>query len=165
MKEGLFKKHIRWLRKLTVFKFITLMATYCIMFGMLFSLISSSISDTHQSAFDDLKQIQMWKSFLIVIIVFPIIETFIGQWFTIFIIEIFLKNEMVVIIGSSLFFALGHFGSGLDSIIVGFYYGIILSFSFLTWRAFSKWRAFWVTMTIHLIINSFYFLLDTIGRL
>jgi len=88
-----------------------------------------------------------------VIVLAPLIETFLDQMLVILIARKFIKSSTWIIMISALSFSLGHGFDNLLRLIIMFFSGILLAFSYLHWLERSKLLAFCVTCSIHFFHN------------
>lgn len=85
------------------------------------------------------------------IILFAAFETLIGQWFVIWLVSKLTKNIPLIILSSALAFSILHIEPLLS--VVVFPLGVLLAWSFYIKRERSRWEAFWVTTSIHILHN------------
>ena len=86
------------------------------------------------------------------LLVAPLLETLIGQWFPIWLVSFFTKNAAKIVILSAIFFSLLHIPSiGIVGILIALPPGIFLSWCFLVGRKKSRWRAYWTTTAVHCV--------------
>ena len=96
--------------------------------------------------------------FIEIVLMAPVIETFICQAFPIFVARVFRARFWMQVFVSMVVFAVPHFGYGIVSGICagaagGFYFG----FTYAHWRQKSRWTAFWITALSHSLHNGFAF--------
>jgi hypothetical protein len=84
----------------------------------------------------------------------PLLETLIGQWFGIWLVSRFTTAVPTVVGVSALLFALQHLHVGLAGALTAFPPGIFLSWCFLVGRRQSRWRAYWTTAATHGLHNA-----------
>ena len=94
--------------------------------------------------------------FINCVLMAPVIETFIGQAFPIFVARVFRASFRMQVFLSMVIFAVPHFGYGIGTgicagLVGGFYFG----FTYAHWRQKSRWTAFWITALSHSLHNGF----------
>lgn len=162
----LLNKTDNFLKGLSTFKFviaITLSTFLCsIMLSLLVDLFNIEIVETTLNTAQD----PLISQFLIVVIIGPLIETFIFQYENIKIlrrINVLKNNDLTVILISALIFGLMHFYS-LSYIIHATLLGILLSYSFVVYES-KKVSPFWVVCIIHSLRNLISFILLNIFKI
>jgi len=98
--------------------------------------------------------------FIEVVLMAPVIETFISQAFPIFAARVFRASFRMQVFISMVVFAVPHFYYGIISgicagLIGGFYFG----FTYAHWMQKSRWTAFWIVALSHSLHNGFPFVL------
>lgn len=102
----------------------------------------------------EFEEIPIVLLFLIVVIIVPIVETFIFQYLIIRILKKinFLKNRMVLVMFiSAVVFGASHTYS-IFYMFITFISGLLLAYAFIVYED-KKASAFWVTMAIHGLMN------------
>jgi membrane protease YdiL (CAAX protease family) len=96
----------------------------------------------------------------VVAVVTPLVETAIGQWLPIRLGRLVTQRWPILIAVSCLVFGGLHALAGLLGVLTGMATGLVLAWSFLRWEDVSRWRAYWVTSSIHglhnLIVMAYY---------
>lgn len=92
------------------------------------------------------------------VLIAPPMETIFGQWLPIVLASRFVKSQKGLITISASFFALSHYPA-VAFFPGAFVVGLILAWSWLLKRKEGKWKAFWVTTSIHALHNLFVALL------
>lgn len=92
------------------------------------------------------------EKILLVIIIPPIIETFINQWLVFKMVGSYTDNRIFIILVSAVIFGLLH-GPDYIKMTVSFFLGIILMSAFIMWegKSLSKYL---VTVIIHMLYNA-----------
>lgn len=128
------------------YKFIAIVIAITI-----FSLLGLPTDSNNQTELEMLSYGWLWA--IPLVILYASFETLLGQWFFIYITSLFTKKIWIQILISSALFALLH----IEPILIAavFPIGIFLSWSFIIKRRISRWEAFWVTTTIHVVHNLF----------
>jgi membrane protease YdiL (CAAX protease family) len=83
----------------------------------------------------------------------PLLETFVGQWIPIRLTWFFSRRWSVLLLVSATVFAAQHLHVGFSGFLFTFPVAFLLSWSFLVYREYSRWRAYWVTAAIHSLHN------------
>lgn len=86
-------------------------------------------------------------------IVAPAVETLVFQWLPIGLASFFTKRSFILLLISSVFFAVLHQHRGLSGIFMALPTGIFFAWSCLVKWEKSKWEAYWVTTAIHGLHN------------
>jgi len=98
--------------------------------------------------------------FIEIVLMAPVIETFICQAFPIFVARVFRASFRIQVFVSLVVFAVPHFGYGIASgICAGLTGGFYFGFTYAHWRQKSRWTAFWTTALSHSLHNGFVFVL------
>lgn len=111
------------------------------------------INTDGESNTERLAQGGLWMLFLVAVILAPALETIIGQWLPIKVASLFTKKEVCIVLFSALFFSSLHLPGGLFIFFVALPGGLVLAWSFLIKREESFYEAYWVTATIHCLVN------------
>jgi hypothetical protein len=100
---------------------------------------------------------------VVVVLVTPLLETAVGQWLPIGLGRLATQRWSLLITGSCLVFGALHALAGIVGFLTGLATGLVLAFSFLRWEEVSRWRAYWVTSSIHglhnLLVMGYYFVI------
>ena len=95
----------------------------------------------------------LFEKFIIIVVIAPLIETLIFNYFLQKVLSKFIKNTFYLIFISSLIFAFAHCHS-IIYIFFGFFGGLILNlFYFLNKKDRSIKYAFWMTFLLHALVN------------
>jgi hypothetical protein len=97
--------------------------------------------------------------FVNIVLISPVFETFLGQWFSIRVASFSTRNHGELIILSALFFSSLHVNAGLHVALGIFPVSCIFSWSFLMKREESLRKAYWITTLIHILHNLIVFII------
>ena len=157
--KGIVKRHIDWLGRLRIPSFIFISAGYIFIFkivlgvfGIVFYMLFTGTENGDAWDIDD--HVIGYGLFIKMVVLAPLIETFLGQWLPIRLTEFATKRTPVLmLISISAFTGLHvlHVSAKLSDLVIGLSGGLILAFAFIHWKRVSFWRAYWVTAAAHAV--------------
>ena len=153
--KDIVKRHIDWLRRLRIPSFIFISAGYIFIFkivlGIFYIAFYILFTGTENGDVLDSGDKIGYGLFIKMVVLAPLIETFLGQWLPIRLTEFVTKRTSVLmIISISVFTALHE----LSDLVIGLSGGLVFAFSFIHWKRVSFWRAYWVTAAAHGVHNA-----------
>ena len=149
--------HIRRLMGLRAPAFILMLTVYSVIAKVLaFTLINPFLQPSSKDPLNAVLMAQrdgLAATFIVGILLAPILETFLAQWLPIRIGRIFTHRPGVLIGLSTAVFAAMHLHAGTKGVALGVSVGLLLGCSFVHWQRVSTGRAYWVTTAIHALHN------------
>jgi hypothetical protein len=108
--------------------------------------------------------------FLLVVVVAPMVETFIGQGLPWLVTRLLRLPHRIFLGFSTVWFAwlhgVGFHGADFWVMVVGHVIAAyLLAFTYLQGRKHSRWRAFWMTASVHMLANLSVSVAYALGRL
>ncbi len=97
-----------------------------------------------------MEELGFGRSFMLAVVIAPILETLLGQLIPIKIVQKYVKwkTNIIAIITSSLFFALGHFSYSFWYFLLILPMGFVLSVTYITFQKRTQ-SSFWTTVIVH----------------
>lgn len=130
--------------------------------GLLESLFSSFLNTFFQLNSSGLNFESKTELFIVVVVVAPLIETFIFQFLIFYLMSLLTKNKIAILLTSALLFGLSHSYS-LLYILSGCMGGLLLGYAYLIFQVRKKY-SFWTVSVIHSLNNLYLFLIDYLLR-
>lgn len=96
---------------------------------------------------------QIDATWFVALVVAPIIETLVFQWFPIGVMSRLTSRSWLVLGTSAVLFSSAHHDSGLLSMLIAVPSGIALAWAFLVQRDRGVWRALSTTALVHMWVN------------
>jgi ABC-type siderophore export system fused ATPase/permease subunit len=145
-----------WVRGLSVGPFILVMTAAAFLVKIIAAVPAALFAPTGATDMGMaalIEAIGLPLTLLAVAVVTPLGETAIGQWLPIRVGRLFTQRWLVLLAGSCLLFGTLHLLAGLLGFLTGVATGVVFAASYLRWETVSRWRAYWVTCTIHGLHN------------
>ena len=95
-----------------------------------------------------------WVTFIAAIVLAPLLETLMNQWFPIWLAMKVTHRPVVAVWFSTVLFGVIHLQAGVYGFVVTLGAGFFLAVAFLHARQFGRKRAYWTTTAIHAGVNS-----------
>jgi hypothetical protein len=152
-----------WVRGLSVGPFILVMTAAAFLIKIIITLpaalfVTTGTTDMGMASLIEAMGLPL--TLAVVAVVTPLVETAIGQWLPIRLGRLVTQRWPILIAVSCLVFGGLHALAGLLGVLTGMATGLVLAWSFLRWEDVSRWRAYWVTSSIHglhnLIVMAYY---------
>jgi hypothetical protein len=148
-----FRNYLNGTRLYSTWRFILEFTLLAFPLKMLFVLpyaaLGGKLGSTTEAAYNG-NPVQF---LLLACVAAPLLETFIGQWIPIRLTWFFSHRWSVLLLSSATVFAAQHLHVGFSGFLATFPVAFLLSWSFLVYREYSRWRAYWVTAAIHGLHN------------
>lgn len=119
------------------------------LFVLPYAALGGKLGSTTEAVYDG----NAVKFLLLACVAAPLLETFVGQWVPIRLTWFFSRRWSVLLLVSSTVFAAQHLHVGFSGFLATFPVAFLLAWSFLVYREYSRWRAYWVTAAIHGLHN------------
>ncbi len=125
--------------------------------GLLESLLHSFLNDFFQLGTSGPSFESKTELFWVVVVVAPLVETFIFQLSIFYLMSLLTKNKMIALLVSALLFGLSHSYS-LLYIFSGLMGGLLLGYAYIIFQVRKKYP-FWSVSVIHSLNNLYLFLI------
>lgn len=153
----------KYIKNINFFYYIIFTSILQIIISYIFGIVAEFLNINDALKGVDFSKLSNLEIFTIAVIIIPLIETLIFQYFIINIWIYTKKNIYIGIFLSSMFFAISH-AYNIIYVINMFIMGLILAYSFVLSKN-RKWKAFWVVYSIHSLYNFFVFLYRIINEI
>ena len=121
--------------------------------SLLAALLISIVIPEEERDFDGMEGAAL---LFVVIVLAPLIETFLFQALPVFIAKLFRARVRTQMLASIIPFFIAHLFEGLAvGISAGLVGGFYFAFTYIHWRSKSLWTALWVTAVSHFLRNLF----------
>jgi hypothetical protein len=156
------RNHFQSILKLPASKLIGVFIVYALITKMLVASFLKTFTFYAILNEPDLKAISasammaeqgIWMTFLNALILAPVVETLINQWFPLWVTVKTTQKPVFAIWFSTILFGICHINAGLFGFFITASTGFYLAIAFLHGRQFSRSRAFCTTAAIHAGVN------------